>query len=151
MNTLPDDNCIAKVIKTQIEEDDPMTESNRTSDKENQHVSNEEDLKEEMNLGPEQGGAAGDCNHPDAPPVIEEFLFTSPDKPPGDETEPCDDVVIRELLESASKKARESENNIVEMPAVGRKLNDYSEPFIQSMVFPCFSPMVLVVLLDKIA
>ena len=146
LNALPDDDCIANEIKTQIEEDKSLQVETETLPNEITDVkdlaiglhddSDVEDYEEDMNQGPEQGGATGDCDQKDAPPVIEEFLFTSPDEPHGNESLPSDEVIIKELLENASKKARANDHNIIEMPEAGRKLNDYSEPFIRSMAFP---------------
>ena len=58
-------------------------------------------VEEEHDIGPEQGGAAGDCDHDDAPLVLQEFLFAPPDKPVGCLSAPHEEQVIKSILQTA--------------------------------------------------
>jgi hypothetical protein len=112
LSSLPDEDCVAGRINTQIEEDITFkgeeaigkVVENACDDGVN-HKGNEEGIteiegsQEDTHLGPDQGGAAGEEGHADKPAVMEHFLFTPPDKAHGNSTVPSEENVLREMLE----------------------------------------------------
>ena len=58
-------------------------------------------VEEEHDIGPEQGGAAGDHEYDDAPLVLQEFIFAPPDKPVGFLSAHHEEQVIKSILQTA--------------------------------------------------
>jgi hypothetical protein len=134
--SLPLDGCVADRVLTQIEEEveDPLPSDEPTLLNESHDDDDADDLDREEFMGPEQGGAAGDADHPT---VVEHFLFTPPNKPPGNIQLAPEESNIRNLLEKACKEATSGDEIIVHMPEPGDPVSDYYTPYIQAMAFPC--------------
>ena len=118
LNELPEDGSILNSLTIQ-DDDEILTNEEQTS--------NEHDEECEQQMGPEQGGATGNTSL-----VGTDFLG-----PTNINNLEIEEERIENILRTHVEGTK---NNPINWPTQSRRLNDYTQPFLQCMAFPTLFP-----------